>query len=306
MEQQITYDLCKESRDSNQYYLDICVFTEKLMFATYWKLYIQRAVTLSQINYSKLIKTIDKYRAAETDADYYRALKGKLTASYLFECSEEYDYSADAANMLVRWMQATGEYTYTYLRVERVVGYLKKLKDEDCEKLIRRLVDFATSFQHLGDIVLGKYVSGVESFVNQLQRDEREDAILVSRSTLEYYLNMVGAQVLNESYKNEFETKKEILVLLPGCMMYRIPEKCKAVETIWGHVCRGCSSECPVKQIMEQLLEGGFRARSLGFAPQCVPLDRSGCNHWNSTRQVTDINRERLNKILGTGGNHEI
>ena len=47
------------------------------------------------------------------------------------------------------------------------------------------------------------------------------------------------------------------------------------------------------------LMSGGWKALRLGFIPQCVLLDYSGCeNHWLDKGIMTSINLNRLKKVL--------
>ena len=59
----------------------------------------------------------------------------------------------------------------------------------------------------------------------------REDFLFCSRKEVEYHLNMVGAQIMNEAYRKEFLKTKEKGLLLPSCMRIKDEKNCKAIKT---------------------------------------------------------------------------
>lgn len=55
------------------------------------------------------------------------------------------------------------------------------------------------------------------------------------------------------------------------------------------------------------LISGGFKAKSLGFVPQCVFLDYCGCRaHWHESGIITEINEDKLLSTLGINKNRYI
>lgn len=48
------------------------------------------------------------------------------------------------------------------------------------------------------------------------------------------------------------------------------------------------------------LLSGGWKAKKLGYLPQCVLLYYCGCNgHWDGEGIVTGLNENKLQATLG-------
>lgn len=131
---------------------------------------------------------------------------------------------------------------------------------------------------------------------------------------------MVGAEILNRAFREDFIKTKVKIVLLPACMRFHTSKICKAIHTKNGYLCTNCTSMCNVSRISKMgrqsifqvyiipyesdafskvsplkdkvgivgvacvlnLLEGGWKAKSLNFIPQCVVLDYCGCrNHWH-------------------------
>lgn len=114
---------------------------------------------------------------------------------------------------------------------------------------------------------------------------------------------------------------------------------CKAVKEGEGYLCRKCSSDCSVYKTVAitenygakvvivhhgsainrmkveagetkgvigiacavNLLAGGWKAKRLGYVPQCVFLNYCGCEHWCQRRIMTEIDMKRLESILALG-----
>lgn len=166
---------------------------------------------------------------------------------------------------------------------------------------------------------------------------DREDLVFVSRHINEYYINMIGAQILNNVFHNDFKNVDKVLVVVPGCMAAQL-DKCKAEPYQIGYTCSKCTDACSINltgKLSEKynaktvigynsseiyntkdpsqeikygivgiacvlnLISGGLKAKELGYVPQCVVLDYCGCKqHWNFEGLITNFNRIRLEKIL--------
>lgn len=166
----------------------------------------------------------------------------------------------------------------------------------------------------------------------------REDAVFCTQPEVMYHLNMVGAELLNEAYRTAFKQTKVKYVFVPGCMVYQTKENCQSEKTKKGNSCRGCSQACPVNQVTQlaqsygakttivyhgsalyrvrrdahqakagligiacvlNLLEGGLKAVSLGYVPQCALLNYCGCKaHWDENGIVTQVDMHRIEALL--------
>ncbi len=270
-------------------------------------------------------------------------LKGILSTTFLSENSEESTiseqvYFGDFVN-LIKWMEASGDFKFC---LDRLINWYKFLKSKP-EKYRNEFVNKANStakwFKTEGSRGLGKYTSQVNNFLDQSypKYKFREDMIFCGRKEIEYHLNMVGAEMLNKAFKEDFIKTKYKMVLVPSCMRFHNDIKCKAKKTDKGYLCVSCTESCRVNKLSQMgskynfkvymifheseafsnekikrgeigvvgvacvlnLLEGGWRAKSLNFVPQCVILDYCGCkNHWHKEGIQTDINIKQLKRIL--------
>jgi len=185
--------------------------------------------------------------------------------------------------------------------------------------------------------VLAKYTPNVEAFLASMDNRGREDALLRSRKRVEYHLNMLSAEVLNRSFRQDFlKTNKRILIL-PQCMRAQPDGKCKATPTPFGSLCAFCTDGCSVNKVtrimkdhgIETYLSGelvvalsegkklskgfgvvgvscpltliseGRKTKALKVPAQGVLLDFCGCKyHWDDVGIITSFNMKKLKEIL--------
>lgn len=239
---------------------------------------------------------------------------------------------------LVLYLTATREYQEEVLRLSM---WLESGKEDDCRidrQFWEELSRLTAFLDRLGRENLKQFIPNVESYRENIlhTHPERKDIALVARKSLEYYLNMLGSQIMNQIFRKGFLASRKKYVFLPGCMTSGGEEGCKAVKSGIGYSCTGCTEECRVNKISgltseagiktlivyhesqieraeyaEQgtgivgiacvtgLLSGGWKARRIGFIPQCVLLDYCGCRqHWSHSGIVTSVSIDRLKKIL--------
>ncbi|MGE5317812.1 MAG: DUF116 domain-containing protein, partial [Chloroflexota bacterium] len=166
----------------------------------------------------------------------------------------------------------------------------------------------------------------------------REDRISCTRSEEEYHLNMVGAELMNRAFRQDFENTDKKAVLLPGCMRKSPFSNCKASKVPGGLKCEGCTPGCRVNELrktgrkngfdvyviphasdlsqwspskrkdslgvvasacLTTLVEGGWELKRYGVPAQCVVLEYSGCKkHWHPEGIETEINPEILLHLI--------
>lgn len=202
-----------------------------------------------------------------------------------------------------------------------------------------RILGLTEAFLETGERYLYRYVKQVPEFIRNAARiyEDREDFVFITRHVNEYYINMVGAQILNRVFREEFQAADKVYLFVPGCMAARM-EGCRAEAGRIGYVCRQCTVSCPIRLAGQigarygadtvivyhsselyhtkvpseetsygvigvacvlNLISGGLKARELGYIPQCVLLNYCGCKqHWDLEGLVTDIDKDRLEQIL--------
>lgn len=241
---------------------------------------------------------------------------------------------------LVAWLEATGDFREDAFRYVRWLGYWGTKPWKMISETITTVLSFTDWFEVESEHRLGMFTPNVDNFVshNKGTYRWREDRFSCLRSRTEYHLNMVGAEIMNRAYRNEFISCKQKAVLLPGCMRARTEEKCQGIKTAKGIQCTGCESSCRVYQLREMgkrngfdvmviphstdlskwsakpgeektavvgvaclsvLVEGGWELKRNNVPAQCVLLNECGCKkHWHKYGFPTELDVRELKRIL--------
>lgn len=239
-----------------------------------------------------------------------------------------------------KWFEATGEFREEALRFVRWRAFWGTMDELKLNDFFLSILEFTKWFRIISGSALNIYTQNVDEFIHKKESDYRwrEDRISCMRSRDEYHLNMVGAELLNRAFRDEYRNTAKKVVLLPGCMRARAPEKCEAEKYQKGLKCIGCEAGCHVNTIriigqkknfevfviphasdlslwapekegmpkgiiasacVTTLVEGGWELKRYGVPAQCILLEASGCKkHWHSEGIMTEINKRELDKIL--------
>ncbi|AIQ47413.1 hypothetical protein R70723_17075 [Paenibacillus sp. FSL R7-0273] len=241
---------------------------------------------------------------------------------------------------LTGWLQASGEFREECIRLEHWSDLFQGLPKAAAAEYLSRAVRLAAWFDRRSLEVLGCYTPNVERYIehNGPRLRWRENRIFCSRERVEYHLNMVGAEIMNREFRGAFMAAQDKSIFLPVCMRKKQGNACKAVPEGAGYRCRSCTRDCRVHIITAlsrkydakvliiphastafgkekasegdkgiigiacvlNLISGGYQARRMGYQPQCVLLNQSGCvQHWHPDSGLeTAIDLDRLEQIL--------
>ena len=378
----VTYTLKLEDKNSEQYYKDIRVFTnsvlyqsresilpiveeyisylkkyrleklrekeeyilEFLSFGILWKIYASTALKVKVapfITMARMAEWRKKHRRLKPIIDFTR---GIFITFYLLPSLKENIQvpvpSLEQIDHVCKWFEATGEFREQALRFVRWRAFWATKNPEQLLHTFSVIQEFTNWFEQNSLTALGKYTRNVEEFLMnaKITYRWREDRISSTRSRLEYHLNMVGAELMNKAFRNEYFNTETKAVLLPGCMRGRSNEECKAKRIPEGLVCEGCLASCRVNQLREMglknnfdvyiiphasdlslwspkpgrpskgiiasacvttLVEGGWELKRYDVPAQCVLLDNSSCKkHWGCEGVTSEINLRELRRIL--------
>ena len=320
----------EQLRSKSEYLLEI------LMIGVFWKEHVNKAISLSKIPRNILIKlsTLREKESIKKIVDINRGL-----LEYLFlnrRSNDKVKISLENYKKLVNYLKACGDYKEEAKRLEVWISYFFSLNKNKVDKILTSYLEFAKYFEDISQEVLGIYTKNVNLFLKNIDKKYkyREDFLFCSRKEVEYHLNMVGAQIMNEAYRKEFLKTKEKGLLLPSCMRIKDEKNCKAIKTEEGYICNSCSKNCNVNKydklgkkynfqvyiiphessisVKNKIKYGHIgiigvacvlnliKAKNLGFVPQCVFLDYCGCkDHWHDKGIITDINMSYLLYSLG-------
>ena len=239
-----------------------------------------------------------------------------------------------------KWFEATGEFREQALRCIRWRAFWQTKNQEEVLRIFAVINEFTQWFEERSEHVPGRYTVNVENFLHKSQSGYRwrEDRIQCTRSRLEYHLNMVGSELMNRVFRDEFKKTGAKVVLVPGCMRGKSAEECEAVRTKEGLICQGCLPKCSVNQLnmmgekhnfsvyiiphasdlslwspkkdrplrgviasacVTTLVEGDWELKRYNVPAQCVLLDYCGCKkHWHKHGIPTRFNMSEFKRIL--------
>lgn len=295
-----------------------------LMIPVFSNQYAKHAHALSRINY-KILKVLYQLRQNHSKwKPLLDPIRGKLSSKWLTrEAKIESTDSPYFLQNLLNWMEASGEFREEVARLRVWDEFLGYQSMEYRRHFYTNATSLWISFQKLSRIYLAPFVAGVKEFVASSREKYygREDYFFTGRAAEEYYLNMLGAELMNRALRDEFQKTQKKVVLLPTCMRNQ-PEGCKALINGSEMKCTGCRSDCNAGKIYHRfrnianevvliphssdfsnwlkkwegqketgligvacvlnLLLGGYEMKNLKIPSQCVFLDFPGCrNHWD-------------------------
>ncbi len=315
---------------------------ELLMLGVFWRQYSPFLSKCAKwfLPVSNLLYSLrKKYIRLKAPIDHIR---GVLSYLVLSRKANQYILVNNRLNYLITWLEATHEFEHEVNQLKKWEVLLQKMDATEQEPFWNNCLHFSNWFAAQSDLVLGKYTENYQLFIQENQPifQYREDYFFSTRSELEYHLNMVFAQVMNNTLKPAFEKTVQKVVLLPTCMS--LPHnKCQAKYLDGDLVCSHCSSQCQINQIDSDLqkrgqsvvliphtsgftkflkkwennsdtglvgvactlnlIQGGYAMKNLHIPSQCVFLNHCGCKkHWLSG-ETTSIDQKQLNRILEYG-----
>lgn len=330
----------QEKLDKNYYYLEV------LMIGVFWKVHIQHALSMNEQAGQALAKINQKRDEIKWrgSVDRIRGIFGTLFLKG--KKPLELEFTLINFRKLMDYLLATGEYQEEVRRFENWHNYLQLKSKGEISEFLFKAYETALNFERSSTKAIGRYTRYVERFVqeNGGEYKWKENMFFCLRQRVEYHLNMIGAEIMNRTFRDSFLQTKYKQVLIPVCMRYKGLQECRARKSEDNtYHCQGCSSACKVNEIVHlgkdmdfdviviphgsslfkghektlievgvvgiacvlQLISGGLKAFRLGLIPQCVLLNYSGCsNHWSKAGIVTNFSRKKLKEIIA--GNNQL
>lgn len=246
-----------------------CIF-EALMLGIFWNNYSSRSLKLDerpQKLLSKLSTLRNEIPSLKEEIDDLRGimatmflLDNNIKSSNLSESSEMVELTKENLKLLLKWLEATGDYIQELKHLKVWNKFLSQKSEEEFALNLTSILMFADWFHETACKNLSQYTSHVNNFLDEklTEHVDKEDLIFCGRKQVEYHLNMVGAEIMNRNFRSEFEKRPRKAVLVPGCMRYHQDKHCQAIEENLGLKCSMCQSKCSAKQITKKGLNEGF------------------------------------------------
>ena len=294
-----------------------------LAFGVLWKQYVAVSAKTDPISIA-LLEQLYRLRCQHKKVKpLLDPLRGVLATLFLVKRKpEHFSYiriKSRNINRFINYLDATGEFREEVKRFHLIAGFLRK--NPELESIMYNVIENAGWFGEHAEKELGKYTSNVENFLQNEVMNHRwhEDYIFCSRKSVEYHLNMVGSELLNLAFRDEFLKTSKKAVLLPACMCAKHNGECKARKLDLDSVCTGCTANCRINYYTQlgrehgfevhiiphstdfstwlnrwaagkdigvigvacllNLMTGGLELKSLDIPAQCVFLDHCGCTN---------------------------
>lgn len=237
---------------------------ELLTLCILWQTYAGEAVGKSPTMEKLLIKLVKLRRKnafLKPAVDFVRGLLNFFLRSQKQASDSFINPTIENLDQLLRWMSATGDFKEEVRRLQAWRDFFATQPAQEIGKYLDQSFSFAKWFEADSLTTLGNYTQNVEHFLTETHPSDyrwREDSIFCGRQRVEYHMNMVGAEILNRSFREDFLQTKRKLVLLPPCMKARQDGRCEATETPMGEKCSACEPGCRVHQITQLGKKQGF------------------------------------------------
>lgn len=228
-------------------------------------------------------------------------------------------YTLKNFQTLLIWLKASGEFKDEVKRLSNWYQLCEQLGKEKTENIIGISIHLIRWFSWVAQEELDCYTNKLNDFLikKHPKYRYREDEIFTGKEPVEYYLNMVGSEIMNWGFEEGYKQTKRTVVLVPGCMSSPKKSKCQSKIEGLDILCRQCSDQCRIGQLTKlgqdnnfevrivphsssftawlkrwqnnpevglvavacllNLVPGGYEMRELGLNAQCVLLDYCGC-----------------------------
>lgn len=265
-------------------------------------------------------------------------IRGKLATKILMRRKHTYkDIIIDDFDLLIKWMESSGDFKEEIIRLKNWDLFFKEKGKYYSADMFIYCKILATQFYNISKDVLGLYTKDVNKYLDNYEKDHtnKDDIVYCGKGEIQYFFNMISAEIINNIYRNEFLKSKEKIVLLPSCMR-EVNTLCLSDKTYTGYKCSHCCSSCNINKLSTMgeryglsvfimtdecenfkfeseynstgaiviscvlnLFSKNLKFIRLGLSPQCSILDYCGCtNHWCREDIMTNINLEELKNII--------
>ncbi len=246
-------------RDRREYMFDW------LAFGVLWRLYISTAVGVSPVSTRLLTELYflrRNYRKFKPAIDRVRGILSTL----LLETNNNRHFSniplkIATVTKFLNYLDATGEFREEVKRFKIILQFFKHIGPDKTESIIEKTIEFSGWFKDVAKQEFKDYTPFVESFIANQAKSHRwkEDYLFCNRGETEYYLNMVGSELMNRAFVSNFHQTQRKAVLLPACMRKHANDgQCKAKRISLDFVCTGCDKSCKINQYTQLGKEHDF------------------------------------------------
>jgi hypothetical protein len=236
---------------------------ELLTLGVLWTVYASSAADLAIAPANALSRLAKMRKQSESLKPAIDWLRGVLISLFLFSVERGDGAPSEPdlgqLNLLLKWLEASGDFDEEIKRLKAWREFLISQPFIKAQEYLTTAIDLAAWFEQESLVALGGYTSRVETFLAEKYPAYRwrEDAVFCGRRRVEYHLNMLGTEILNQALRDEFLRTQRKVVLLPPCMRAK-QDGCQARPTPLGELCADCTPGCRVHQVTKLGEKHGF------------------------------------------------
>ncbi len=246
-------------RDRREYMFDW------LAFGVLWRQYISTAVGVNAVS-TRLLTNLyflrRKYKKFKPAIDRVRGILSTLLLTpNTTRHFSNIPLKISTVHKFINYLDATGEFREEVKRLNVILKFLKHVGAEKTESIIEKTIEFSGWFKDVSQQEFNTCTPFVESFIATRAQSHRwqEDYLFCRRGKIEYFLNMVGSELMNRAFASNFHQTNQKAVLLPACMRKHANDgQCKAKRISLDYVCSGCDKACNIYQYSQMGKEYGF------------------------------------------------
>ncbi|HSG24623.1 MAG TPA: DUF116 domain-containing protein [Anaerolineales bacterium] len=227
---------------------------DALVLGVLWRVYANKAGSLAQGQRRVLDWLLEVRRNSpflKPIADFFRGLIGGVVLFSKEPVTKTPKLSLQTLARLIEWLDTVGEFKEEVKRIEVWQAFLDRKEEANQQAALNSLIDLAAWFESASQNALGKYTPNVDHFLLTAHPSYRwrEDYLFTGRKRVEYHLNMVGTEIMNRSFREEFLKAEARFIFVPPCMSAPQDGKCQATATPYGERCKACTPTCQVHQV---------------------------------------------------------
>jgi hypothetical protein len=323
----VTEDLHEKPRSTGEYAVEF------LTLGITWKRYCG-ASQQSLKPVLGILRLLYLFRQKHTQLKpFIDPIRGKISSWFLINhisksARNQAGFNHKTFEKLIQWLDATGEFKDEVKRFLNWKKFLYTLSPEEADDCLDKAVQTEKWFESHAQEILANYTTGVSEFLRIIHPSYRgrEDELFCGKNEIEYFVNMVASEIMNQGLRSDFAKTMARVVLVPGCMRAQSAELCKARKEGNNIECIGCTKECNVFRIEQlgkienfktyiiphssgftqwlkrwenstehgviaiacplNITVGGYEMRELNIPSQCVMLDYCGCKKHWNTQGI--------------------
>lgn len=253
-----------EERTTQEYMIEL------LTLAMVWREYLGGSQS-APFSVVALLKRLYLLRNRHTQfKTLLDSVRGILSGIFIYPKSKisPKDTSLKLENFdrLIEWLRCTGEFSDEVKRFVLWREYFLRIRGESYLITIGEALKQLEIFTHNAESFIGKYTEHVKEFRENLSFSERwrEDALFRNKSEVEYHINMVASEIINQGFAQKYLTTSKRVVLVPACMCEKDERQCRREVNGLDISCQSCSDSCNIYRINKTCIENGY---SLNIVP---------------------------------------